>query len=184
MVRLIGITGKAGSGKDSVADYLRAHHGYWKSAFADPLREAASRMFGVDPQHFTCRKLKEEVIPHWGMSPRRMLQLLGNDAVKPVFGDDIWIRRWKLAYACLGSDLVTVPDTRFDLEANAIRDLGGTVVHLIRPDAGLDGEAGAHISEAGVEIHKRDFVLHNTGDLADLYEGIEIMLEILKGGKH
>src|SRR5574340_612272 len=69
-----------------------------KIAFADPLRLAAYHIFGVDHCYFTDRKLKEEINPDWGMSPRRMLQLLGNDAMKPVFGSDVWRKRWQMTY--------------------------------------------------------------------------------------
>lgn len=178
MVRLIGIAGLAGAGKDTVADYLDTHYGFMRSAFADPLRHAAAAMFGIDAKYFHDRMLKEEPHPYWGMSPRRILQLLGNDAVKPVFGEDVWLKRWKLTYLLMAdTDRVVVPDVRFDLEAGAIRELGGRVVHLIRPEAGLAGEAGAHVSEGGVTFVEGDYLLYNDGTIADLHDEIDLMLE-------
>jgi hypothetical protein len=63
-----------------------------------------------------------------------MLQLLGTEATKPVFGDDIWLKRWFLSYSAVrDTDHVVVPDVRFDVEADAIRRLGGTIIHIVRP---------------------------------------------------
>ena len=96
--KLVGLSGLAGSGKDTAADYLWERYAFAKLAFADPLRAAASDMFGVQLEVFHDRTKKDKVIDYWGMTPRQMLQLLGNDAVKPVFGHDIWARRWLLSY--------------------------------------------------------------------------------------
>jgi hypothetical protein len=180
MKRLIGIAGKAGSGKDTVADYLGIDHGFHKIAFADPLRLAAQSMFGVDRRHFIDRDLKESVHPDWGISPRRMLQLLGNDAVKPIFGPDIWIRRWSQSYNVVRhTDHVVVPDTRFDLEAEHVRAAGGVILHVTRPGASLEGEAGQHSSEKGVTFRHGDILLVNDGSLDELYGEVDMLLASL-----
>lgn len=177
MKKLIGITGLAGSGKDTVADYLHSQYGFMKVAFADPLRLAASNIFGVDHRCFTDRKLKEEPHPDWGLSPRRLLQLLGNDAVKPVFGEEIWVKRWQMTYGVVKhSDHVVTPDVRFEPEATHIREQGGIILHLKSQRGGLQGETARHSSEAGVEILPGDHVIHNDGSFAELYTKVGFML--------
>ena len=47
---IIGISGKAGSGKDTVAEYLVEKHGYMKISFADPLKRFAASVFGYNAQ--------------------------------------------------------------------------------------------------------------------------------------
>jgi hypothetical protein len=42
---IIGMTGKAGSGKDTVADILVHHHGFAKVAFADPIKRICKDVF-------------------------------------------------------------------------------------------------------------------------------------------
>ena len=60
-MNIIGITGQAGSGKDSVADRLVVEHGYTKIALADPIKRFGKEIFG-----FTDKQL-------WGPSENRNL---------------------------------------------------------------------------------------------------------------
>lgn len=58
-IKIIGLTGLAGSGKDTVADLLTVHSGFVKVAFADALRLEAADAFNIDVRHFTFRDTKE-----------------------------------------------------------------------------------------------------------------------------
>ena len=51
--KLIGLCGPAGSGKDTVADYLVAHHGFIKLAFADRLRLEICNAWGIPERTLT-----------------------------------------------------------------------------------------------------------------------------------
>ena len=171
----------SGAGKDTVADYLWEKEGAIKIAFADALRAAACSIFGLGQCNFTDRELKEAEVEYWGMTPRRMLQLLGTEATKPVFGDDIWLKRWFLSYSAVrDTDHVVVPDVRFDVEAEAIRHLGGTIVHIVRPGAGLSGATGEHASEAGIELQDGDLYLLNDGTTYDLGDKVDQLWETIK----
>ena len=180
--KLIGLAGKAGAGKDTVADYLWEKEGAIKIAFADALRAAGTAIFGLGQCNFLDRDLKEAEVEYWGMTPRRMLQLLGTEATKPVFGDNIWLKRWFLSYfAVRDTDHVVVPDVRFDVEADAIRNLGGTIIHIVRPGAGLSGATGEHSSEAGVTPRADgDMYLHNNGSIYDLGHKVDHLWEYIK----
>lgn len=179
--KLIGLAGKAWAGKDTVADYLWEKEGAIKIAFADALRSAATSIFGLGPVNFIDRELKETVVDYWGMTPRRMLQLLGTEATKPVFGDNIWLKRWFLSYSAVqDTDHVVVPDVRFDVEADAIRNLGGTIIHLVRPGTGLSGAASEHSSEAGIELRNGDMYLSNSGSVEELHHKVDELWETIK----
>lgn len=56
----IGLTGPAGSGKDTVADLLVVHAGFVKLAFADALRAEVVDAFCIDPAFLTQRETKEQ----------------------------------------------------------------------------------------------------------------------------
>lgn len=177
MTILIGIVGKIGAGKDTFADHLFWQHGFVKIAFADALRKAAEAMFGVPVSKMMDREAKEKVDPYWGMSPRRMLQLLGTEASKPVFGDDIWLKRWAMTYDLVAeTNHVVVPDVRFEVEAAALRERGAIIVHIERPGAGAAGEVGAHVSEAGVAFKDGDLLIKNDGNIADLFDKIDALM--------
>ena len=60
---IIGLTGAAGSGKDSVADALVAEHGFQRIAFADCLYEEVSTAFNVPIDFLKNRDTKESPTP-------------------------------------------------------------------------------------------------------------------------
>ncbi len=178
-MKIYGIIGKARSGKDTVAKHLWAKHAVTRIAFADPLKLAAQHMFGLTGPQTWDDSLKEVVIPHWGMTPRRMFQLLGTEASKPIFGNDIWTKRWQVTYEILkDTDDVVIPDVRFDVEVDMIRSLGGYIIEVQRGH-GLDGDAGAHASESGISSMP-DYRLDNNGTLEELAKQIDDMVEHLR----
>lgn len=56
---IIALSGKARSGKDSFADVLTSKYNFEKLALADPIRELASKVFGIPLSTFTSDQLKE-----------------------------------------------------------------------------------------------------------------------------
>lgn len=175
---LIGITGKAGAGKDTLAELMWKGLGFTRLAFADPLKRAAQEIFGLsDAQTWSC-DLKELDIPYWGMSPRRMFQLLGTEAMQPTFGREVWIKRWQLAYELIkDSDHVVVPDVRFDTEALMIRERGGFIVRVERNgDTNLSSQAQQHASENGLTM-TIDLVIHNQGEPQEM---MDTLLDFIK----
>ena len=56
---IIGLSGLAGAGKDTVADLLVTHCGFRKLAFADALRNEISDAFQMEPLYLSHRDTKE-----------------------------------------------------------------------------------------------------------------------------
>lgn len=166
--KLIGLTGKARSGKDTAADYAAKKWGAQRYAFASPLKKGLRAMLGLDSEH-TDGGLKEMPLLRFGnKSPRQMLQTLGTEWGRQLVNDTIWVDlglyEWE-KYRAMGQSLI-ITDVRFDNEAQAIRDAGGVVCHIIRVDAETVSE---HSSEAGVQCLPGDFAIANVGTLQAFY---------------
>jgi len=127
---IIGLGHRAQSGKDTLADFLVAKHGFTKVAFATPLKEAARDIFLLSDEQMY-GSLKEVVDPRWGRSPRDILQKLGTEGVRNVFGNSTWVNRCKFGMEP-GKDYV-ISDVRFLNEVEAIQAWGGYVVKVDRP---------------------------------------------------
>jgi hypothetical protein len=159
-VGLVGLTGKAGSGKTTAAQVL-VDAGWHRVKFAGPLKDMLRGM-GLTDRHIE-GDLKE--VPCdllGGQTPRYAMQTLGTEWGRGLIHPDLWIMlaRQRIVTAMAAGLNVVVDDVRFENEAAVIRDLGGYVVGLERGDG-----AGGHISEAGVAA---DLVYQNTGTEAEL----------------
>jgi len=172
-IKLIGIAGKARSGKDTFARALVDEHGFVRMAFADPLKIATAVTFGWPIE----RVLHDDAFktykcPLWGITVREALQRMGTEAVRGTFGDFFWIMRWAVDYVKVKNKFsVVVTDVRTDAEAKALRGEGGLIVHISRKGFGLDGALGEHSSEAGVTYDKqRDVSIENDGNVEELID--------------
>ena len=177
---IIGITGPAGCGKGTAADYLSAYYGFRGTSFATPLKRAVAEIFAI-PRGlaFTeVRELKEATLEPWGLSPRRMAQLLGTEVGRNI-DSQVWVKNMELRtkeYRELGMGIV-IDDARFDNEAVWVRENGGKVFHLSRPSDEYGTKHTEHASEAGVEKKPEDIVLVNDGSITDLHSMLDEIME-------
>ncbi len=168
-MHIIGITGVARSGKDTLAEYLVANHGYKRVAFADSIREVVSHLTGLTVAELTDGPLKEEPI-EWmgGKSPRQLMQTLGTEWGREMVDPNLWLNiaanRIREARR-QGFAGVVIPDVRFDNEAEFVRERLGSVVRVVRPGAAA---VSAHESEQGVSENLVDSTVINDGTRRDL----------------
>ena len=172
-MKLIGLAGRARSGKDTVAEYLYKKHAFCPMAFAAPLK-AMLEVIGIDCNDAT----KKEVIdPRFGKSPRQIMQYLGTEWMRNCIHPDGWVRiaayrvqKYRQLTQTLSADTLVFSDVRFENEANWIRSEGGQIWHLWREDV---PEISPHVSELPLPIESGDQILINNGTLAELYEEVE-----------
>ncbi len=163
--KIIGITGRAGAGKDTVANLLVEHHGFHRLAIADKIKDGCAAMFGIDRGLFDDRDKKEVVIDWLGKSPRQLAQLAGTEFGRAMIGNDVWLR--VAGHGLVDGVRYVMSDVRFENEADFIRANGGVVLHLVRP--GTDaGTASTHSSEAGVAVKAGDLLVRNEKTIDDL----------------
>lgn len=170
--KILGLTGAAGAGKNTVADIL-FRHGFTNFGFADPVYRAVASVLGVSPDLLRDRAAKERPIEWLGKSPRELLQTLGTEWGRNTIRDDIWIQiamrqvEKVLAYQ-KGQGGVILTDVRFTNEAAAIKAAGGTIWKVVRNVECLASDAAKHSSESGLPEDCIDEVIENNGSRADL----------------
>lgn len=165
---IIGIHGKALSGKDTLANALYVDHEFTQTAFASRLKEAAAAAFGVDIRLFSTQEGKRTTHPVWGTTLRVLLQDFG-ESMCQLYGESFWVKRWYMdVQKLLQTDDIVVSDVRKDVEADFLRQMGGIIVHLSRDGAGLSGAEGQHKTELGITQRPGDILLDNNGSLAQL----------------
>jgi hypothetical protein len=177
-VTCIGMAGYARSGKDTVAAYLIEHEGYIRMSFADPIREALlalDPMVSVGGYHVPLRQAHGiygwEGLKTSGVDVRGLLQRLGTEVGREMFGEDFWVEA-ALSRAEDGAKIVFA-DVRFPNEANAIKKLGGKVYRVERDGV---GPANDHISERALDDYEFDAVIDNGGSIELLYSSLGAIL--------
>lgn len=178
---IIGICGFIGSGKDTIADFLVSHHGYRRESFAGTLKDAVASVFGWDRIMLegttkASRAWREQEDEWWSerlgtkVTPRLVLQLWGTDVCRKAYHDDIWIASLENKLRKIEDDIV-ISDCRFPNEIQAIKNLGGEVIRVIRGaepawyDKAIDCNAG--MKRIGWSIAK--MVLEDQGIHASEY---------------
>jgi dephospho-CoA kinase len=174
-MKLIGLAGRARSGKSSITNHLVNEYGYQQLAFADPIRDTLEYVFDVPHQYREI--VKESGIPPHGKSYRELAQTLGDWG--RGLRTDFWIleleRRLDLIKRGLGDDIcVVISDVRYLNEAFWVRQRG-TLWHIVRPDQD-PAQTRAHSSEAGIEPLGGEAIIQNIGELADLLHCVDRIL--------
>lgn len=168
MRKLIGVAGRARSGKDTfVLGLIKL--GYTRGAFADALKQVTALVANEPLHNFTTDELKEGYSEALGMTRRKALQNVGK-GMRDILRDDIWIQRLLSTWAAAGEIPFAISDVRYPNEARLIRERGGIVVNIERPGVGgLSGEAALHESERPLPTELVDFTIVNDGTVEDLH---------------
>jgi hypothetical protein len=99
-----------------------------------------------------------------GLSPRLVLQTLGTEYGRAIFGDDVWILHALSKAATSTAPLAVIVDGRFNNEVIAVRELCGVALRLT---AERRAEVRAHKSEdlASIpsELFNATVINHKTG---------------------
>lgn len=167
---LIGLSGYARSGKDTVAQLLGEEFGYQRRAFADLLRECA---YALNPLVGAGGIRYATIVDRCGYEGaketpyadeiRRTMQRLGTDVVRDVLGPDIWVSA--LLSRLSHDERYVITDCRFPNEAHRVVGASGIVVRVSRP--GVEA-ANGHASETSMDAYAFSATLVNAGTIDDL----------------
>ena len=139
---VIQLLGFARAGKDWTASQLKAYfESQGKSveimSYAAPMKRIAATLFGISLEQLDVAKNNPATYPiycgEYGRDYietdfRQFLQRLGNDAIKPIFGDNVWAKLAKANIDKSTADIIIIPDCRFTVELN---EVGGKTVRIV-----------------------------------------------------
>lgn len=169
---IIGVSGYAQSGKDTVANYLVSHYGYTKISFADPIREA---LYTLNPKidiadmrgvrlASAVDGLGWENVKADSPDARELLQRFGTEVGRNMFGQDFWVNQAMLK--AQEHENVVFADVRFPNEVEAILKASGDVWRVHKTDVQA---VNRHVSETALDGYKFNREIHNIGSFEDLY---------------
>jgi len=171
---IIGLSGYARSGKDTVAELLVLNYGFKRMAFADGIRQA---LLALNPILHDGHRLNEIVTMYgWEVAKgkdevRRLLQVMGTEVGRKLINEDVWV--WRLFNQISTDERIVIPDVRFPNEAKMIEQQGGDVWRINRHN---HGAVNNHVSERAMDNHMFKHVLYNDGTLDDLADEVFMLM--------
>lgn len=176
-VRVLGLSGWARSGKDSVAEFLEERCGYIKMSFAQPMKDA---LVALNPMidiygnrmslKTSTRFMSWDELKEASSEIRPLLQRLGTEVGREMFGENFWVDQ--AIKAIPDGAKVVFADVRFPNEAEAVKKLGGQVWRIERDGY---GPANDHISEHALNKYDFDQRIYNDRDLETLWEKVGVL---------
>ncbi len=154
MIKL-AFTGRAGSGKTTLATWFVENYDCVRLAFADQVK------------YFAKEILMRPIDKH-DPADRKFLQILGTDLAR-ARDPDIWLKHMeqRLAVTEGMSEGYVIDDCRFVNEADWLKKHGFTLIKVVGRGYSLSPELSNHPSEAEVDKIVPDFTVDNSGKLGD-----------------
>lgn len=171
---IIGLIGKAGSGKSTVAQYLSNAHGFARRPMAYRLK-AMINALGVN-DNILYGNVEDKEIPLAelnGRTARFAMQTLGTEWGRDIMGKSFWLDLWMRDVAFLPR--IVCDDVRFENEADAIRKIGGYLIKVERTGSGLDGSGATHTSEM-IDGLRPDEIISNNSSLDILFAKLDAIV--------
>lgn len=196
---IIGLTGLKNSGKDTVGAYLIKEHGFERRAFADPGKKMIASMLDIGMWEIDKLKNDESCFVTLGNKNEPEIKFVGQPAhmwspireqdfraflqnffesAKVIFGEDVWVNQVLPVDGFYGGKAIVLTDLRFHAEANRIKELGGYIMRIERPDV----EQNHHRSEVEQHTIVADCTIRNDATIEDLYIRVTNALDNLLVG--
>ena len=170
---IIGVSGYARSGKDTIAEVLIMNYGFKRLAFADNIRKAVKVL---DPILENGKRVSEMVREiGWENTKaqpemRRLLQVFGTEVGREMFGENFWVDQVfrQIKSEDRDSNFI-ITDVRYPNEADLIRENGGEIWRVSRS---LVRPINGHSSEYAMDNYEFDRIITNDSDIKDLESNI------------
>jgi len=170
MPKVIQISGKKRHGKDTIASILMDKFpDAILLSFAEPMKQIIATTLGI-----TLTELDE--LKNTDHKVRGILQRFGSEAMKAVFGEDVWAELLKRKLLKMPDNaLVIITDWRFNCEVIE----GSLKLRVNRPTLSIDTDA--HRSELELDDYKYfDYILENVAGINELEQLVYHLIPSIK----
>ena len=180
------------------------HEPNWEiKKFAGKLKQIASLLTGIPVEDFEDQEFKKSYLgAEWGtvesnplnavpvfedvafnhlMSVRELLQKLGTEAIRDGLHPNAWVnalmceyKRPKMSEYNPSNWIIT--DVRFPNELEAVEDVKGLTIKVVRPVEKSKTPARLHPSETSLDKAEFDYEIINDGSIEDLIEKVRQIL--------
>lgn len=179
---IIGIVGKARSGKDTIANILCNIYGFERDSLAAPIKKLVKDVFVLDDETVYGEIKREQPLQEWeGWTVRKLLQFIGTDLLRKNIDDRIWVKSlWMRLRDVQGKNFV-IPDIRIPNEKEFLKDKFGkdfVVFKVTRP--GFLGQTTGGISGHETEKYdiEADFTFENNGTIDNLNDKVISVMDV------
>ena len=173
---IIQLLGKSRAGKDWTAEQLKLYYESLNKSvdilsYAAPLKQITAKLFDISLDKlndFKNRPNSVSIRVHDNSLPasvinleketnfRTILQRMGNEAIKPIFGKDVWAKLMQQSIKSSTADIIIIPDCRFHTELSLI---GGITLRVINNSL---SQHSNHASEIELAYTQTNYTLDNT----------------------
>lgn len=176
---LIGVCGKAGAGKDTIADYLIKEYGFKKIALADPIKRLVQDVFVLSDNEVYDRVEREKPMEKWGgWSVRKLLQIIGTELFRKNIDESIWVKSLWYRVQSQPSERFVISDVRFPNELSFLKDnSSGDFFSIKVTRDGHSGNVGVVGHESEAYDLTTDYVLQNNESYDSLFASVDDVMK-------
>ena len=134
--QIIGIAGRMGHGKDTIAKYFNRHPAFKGHCeirhFADPIKHVANYLMDIPFEDMSTVEGKRQMWDY-GLTVREILQKIGTEMFRDQISDNFWVDYMDRKVSQSDKKVVFIPDTRFANEVEWIKSRGGIIIKVVDP---------------------------------------------------
>lgn len=169
---IIGISGKIGSGKDTVTEIIieilrKYNYTCEHRKFSTRLKEVVAALTNTTYRLQNSHKGKDTKDPYLGYSYGQLQQIVGT-TLRENISNDIWVN---LSSYPSNSNFLIFSDVRFPNEYHFIKSKGGLILRVNGDPLNVRSKSSRdlnHISENSLDNFQFDTVFENNSSLEDL----------------
>lgn len=177
---LIGVSGKKGSGKDTIAEIIdklilldNLNNKEYPIItptilkFASPLKEIVSILTGCTLEELESHSYKERKIEELGMSPRELLEYIAMNFRENI-SQDIWVNLLAKKIIRPDKNNYIISDVRLPNEVDFIKRKGGILIRVTRDFDFINfDEAKGNVGNVYAILEDEQVLLHTLEDIND-----------------